>query len=63
MVTEGQALQALLEKLQQNSSLPFLSVCALQGRVKHTVQHAKVTTECSCHSKQITSFMLPNNYA
>lgn len=44
MVAEGQDLQALLEQLQENSSLPFLSVCALQGRVKHTVKHSKVTT-------------------
>ncbi|GAA6103692.1 nesprin-2 [Tachysurus ichikawai] len=41
MVAEGQDLQALLEQLQENSSLPFLSVCALQGRVKHTVKHSK----------------------
>ncbi|KAK2864041.1 hypothetical protein Q7C36_003195 [Tachysurus vachellii] len=41
MVAEGQDLQALLEQMQENSSLPFLSVCALQGRVKHTVKHSK----------------------
>lgn len=51
MVKDGQDLQALLEKLQENSTLPFLSVHALQGKVKQTVKNSKVTTECSCQSK------------
>lgn len=63
LVTEGQDLQALLEKLQENSTLPFLSVHALQGRMKHTAKKSKVTTEYSCQSKQITSsVMVPTNY-
>lgn len=45
MVKEGQDLQALLEKLQQNSTLPFLSVRALQGKVKQNVRNSKVTAE------------------
>lgn len=45
IMMEGQDLQALLEKLQENSSLPFLSVHALQGRVKQTVKNFEVSTE------------------
>ncbi|XP_062858585.1 nesprin-2a [Trichomycterus rosablanca] len=43
VVTEGQDLQALLEKLQ--SSAPFLSVCALKDRVKHAVDEAQEIIE------------------
>lgn len=63
-MTEGQDLQALLEKLQENATLPFLSVHALQERVKHIVKNSKVITECSYQSKQITSsVMVPANCA
>lgn len=58
MVTEGQDLQALLEKLQESSTLPFLSVRALQGKVKQTIRYSKVSAECSCQSKQIISLVM-----
>ncbi|XP_046692465.1 nesprin-2a isoform X2 [Silurus meridionalis] len=45
MMMEGQHLQAVLEKLQKNSSLPFFSVRALQGRVTHTAKNAKEIIE------------------
>lgn len=44
VVTEGQDLQALLERLQK-SSLPFHSACALQDRVQKAVEEAQVTTK------------------
>ncbi|XP_072538856.1 nesprin-2a isoform X2 [Salminus brasiliensis] len=41
VMTEGQDLQSLLENVQKSSSLPYLSISALQDRVKHTVKHCQ----------------------
>ncbi|KAI4900991.1 hypothetical protein NFI96_032985 [Prochilodus magdalenae] len=39
--TEAQGLQSLLENVQRSSSLPYLSISALQDRVKCTVRHCQ----------------------
>ncbi|XP_049338084.1 nesprin-2 isoform X3 [Astyanax mexicanus] len=45
VVTESQDLQSLLENVQKSSAQPYLSISALQDRVKHTVKRCQETIE------------------
>ncbi|XP_056337477.1 nesprin-2a [Danio aesculapii] len=45
VVTEGEDLQVLVTSVQKNSTLPYLSITALQDRLKQTVSHCQEVTE------------------